>query len=81
MGAAWVWCIERSGVGGGTRSTMPAFNAADVDVAAPDSLPHTCTRSGAERVGLGQSAEVARITGSAAEQPAVPLERLDQIAP
>ena len=38
---------------------MPSFNAPDIDVAAPDSLPLPYTRPGAERAGLGQPAEVA----------------------
>jgi len=38
---------------------MSAFNAPDVDVAAPDSLRLPCTRPGAERGGLDQPAEAA----------------------
>jgi len=33
------------------RSTRPAFNALDIDVSAPDSLPHPCTPCTAQRPG------------------------------
>jgi len=38
---------------------MPAFNAPDIDAAAPDSLPHPRTRPGAAHGCLRQPTDVA----------------------
>jgi len=38
------------------RSTVPAFDAPDIDTSAPDSLPHACTRRAQARESLGRRA-------------------------
>jgi len=49
------------------RSTRLAFNARDIDVSAPDSLPHPCTTCTAQRPGNVDEAARLEALGRAAQ--------------